>query len=106
MKSQMTQKQMLELEMQKLCGLKWSEIQQPRGSDARVARRVLAWAYVEVLGQEVSRVAEDLKILHPCSVLRILRRKALSADEYDLRRKLLRRIQEGQVRVEVEAQAG
>lgn len=86
-------KDLVRVEMQKLSGLSVSELIEPKGNEARVARRVLAWAYVQLLGEDLSSVAKDLRIEHSCSLHRIMRRKNLSADEYDLRRRLHSRLQ-------------
>jgi hypothetical protein len=85
-------KEVVQIEIQKLSGLSRHQIEDPRGKEARLVRRVLAWAYIQVIGESLPKVAQDLQIAHRCSVNRILRKKTLSADEYDLRKRLLHRI--------------
>lgn len=85
-------KNTIELELQRLSGLTPAEILNPQGNRPRLVRRVLAWAFIQLAKEPPAKVSRELKIQHQCSISRIMRKKLLPAEEYDLRRRLTQRL--------------
>lgn len=73
--------------------LSWESITCPKGQYGRLTRRVGVWLYDQYLNYSKSEICELFGIDSIQSIYRILRKKNLPADEYDLRMLVKRRLE-------------